>query len=68
MKARLGELSARVGNYMDALTGGALAMELRPAAAGDVPATRRKRRGKKDEDESEGCVHCGAVLRRRRED
>ena len=51
----LGELSARVGNYMDALTGGALAMELRPAAAGDVPATRRKRRGKKDEDESEAA-------------
>ena len=51
----LGELSARVGNYMDALTGGALAMELRPAAAGDVPATRRKRRSKKDEDESEAA-------------
>ena len=30
----LGDLSARVGQYMDALTGGALTLELRPAGAG----------------------------------
>ncbi len=44
----LGELSARVGEYMDALTGGALAMELRPAAVGEPHggSTRRRRRGR----------------------
>ena len=44
----LGELSARVGEYMNALTGGALAMELRPAAVGEPHggSTRRKRRGR----------------------
>ena len=55
----LGELSARVGDYMDALTGGALAMELRPAAVGEPNggSTRRRRKGgaggadAEDEDE-----------------
>lgn len=44
----LGELSARVGDYMEALTGGALAMELRPAAVGEPNggSTRRRRRGR----------------------
>ena len=44
----LGELSARVGEYMNALTGGALAMELRPAAVGEPHggSTRRRRRGR----------------------
>ena len=43
----LGELSARVGDYMDALTGGALAMELRPAAVGEPNggSMRRRRKG-----------------------
>ena len=34
----LAELSARVGTYMEALTGGALTMELRPAAVGAAAA------------------------------
>jgi hypothetical protein len=38
----LGELSARVGLYMDALTGGALTMELRPAAAAAAEAGERR--------------------------
>jgi DNA repair exonuclease SbcCD ATPase subunit len=33
-ESALGDLSARVGQYMDALTGGALTLELRPAGAG----------------------------------
>jgi hypothetical protein len=38
----LGELSARVGLYMAALTGGALTMELRPAAAAAAEAGERR--------------------------
>lgn len=40
----LGDLSARVGQYMDALTGGALTLELRPAGASAT-----------DEDEEENA-------------
>jgi len=43
----LGELSARVGTYMDALTGGALTMELRPAATGAAAAAAAAKKKKR---------------------
>ena len=73
----LAELSARVGTYMEALTGGALTMELRPAAVGAAAAgagagasarssaSKKKRTGDADDadDADDGVSDASSVAK-----